>query len=140
MWFNPIMEWLLKSPFHRLISGSTMIIYFIGRKSGKAYHTPIGYQRSGDTLFTVSSKDRTWWRNFKEGGDARLLLQGQLVNGDVHAFEDENSVIEGLRQFIGGNPRGARMFKVGIQADGQLDPVSLEKAAQDRVFIRTILK
>ncbi len=140
MWFNPIMEWLLKSPFHRLISGSMMIIYFTGRKSGKAYHTPVGYQRSENTLLTISSLDRTWWRNFRQGGEAKLLLQGRMVDAEAHAYEDEAAVVEGLRQFIGNDPRARRMFKIDLRENGQLDPVSLKKAAQDRVFIRTIIK
>jgi hypothetical protein len=140
MWFNPIMEWLLKSPFHSMLSNNTMIIYYTGRKSGNAFHTPVSYQRVGNTLLTTSWKDRKWWKNLRQGGDVKLLLKGELVDAHAQAFEDETSVSEGLRQFIGGKPRTARMFKIDLREDGQLDPQSLQKAACQRVLISSALK
>ena len=140
MWFNPIMEGLLKSPFHSLISNNTMIIYYSGCKSGKAYHTPVGYQRIDNTLFTTSSADRIWWRNFRKAADVKVLLKGKIVDATVQAFDDEATVAEGLKQFIGSNRRSASMFKIDMHDDGQLDPESLQKAARARVLIRTTLK
>jgi hypothetical protein len=140
MWFNPIMEWILKSPIHNLISSNTMIIYYTGRKTGKAYHTPVGYQCIGEALLTTSWKDRNWWRNFREGGEAKILLKGKFAGAHIQAFEDEATVIESLKQFIGGNQRAARMFKIDVREDGQLEPEALRKAAQERVIIRTSLK
>ncbi len=140
MWFNPIMEWLLKSPFHRLISKNTMIFYYTGCKSGKAYHTPVGYQRVRDTLLTTSWKDRTWWKNFRQGCNVKILLEGKLVQGQSEVFEDDATVAEGLSQFIAANPRAARMFQVEMDKDGEPQPESLLNAARARVFIRTYLK
>ncbi len=40
MWYNPIMMWLLRSPLHGMLSSSTMIITYTGRKSGKMFSTP----------------------------------------------------------------------------------------------------
>ena len=59
MWFNPIMEWVLKSPLQGMLSGNTMIVHFTGRKSGKEYHLLVGYLIINDTLLTVSYKRRT---------------------------------------------------------------------------------
>ncbi|NJD57950.1 MAG: hypothetical protein C3F13_16895 [Anaerolineales bacterium] len=140
MWFNPIMESLLRSPFHGMLSNNMMIIYYTGRKSGNAYHTPVSYQRLGNTLLTTSWKDRKWWKNLRQGGDVKLLLKGELVEAHAQVYEDETSVSEGLRQFVGGNPRAARMFKIDLREDGQLDPQSLQKAAGERVFISTALQ
>lgn len=140
MWFNPIMEWLLKSPFHSLISGNTMILYYTGCKSGKAYHTPVGYQRVDNNLLTTSWKNRTWWRNLRDGCDVKVLLKGMLVEAHAQVFEDKATVAEGLKQFIGGNPRVARIFKIALRENGELDQASLEGAASDRVLIQTILK
>jgi hypothetical protein len=139
MWFNPIMEWLLKSPFHGLISGNTMIIFYRGCKSGKAYHTPVSYQRINQTLLTTSWKDRTWWRNLREGCDVKVLLKGSLVEAHARVTEDAASV-EGLTQFIGTNPGAARMLKVAMSKDGKLDIESLKNAASMRVIIVTTLK
>ncbi len=140
MWFNPIMEWLLKSPFHSLISKNTMILYYTGCKSGKAYHTPVGYQRVNNTLLTTSWKDRTWWKNFREGCDVKILLEGRLEAGHSQVYEDDAAVAEGLTQYIAANPQAARMFQVEMSENGQPENGSLQKAARVRVFIRTTFK
>lgn len=140
MWFNPIMEWILKSPFHSLISSNTMIIYYTGCKSGKSYHTPVGYQRINNTLLTTSWKNRTWWKNFRDACDVKLHLKGRLVEAKMQVFEDKATVADGLQKFIGSNPRTARMFKVDLQENGEPDPLSLQKAASERVLIYTMLK
>jgi hypothetical protein len=139
MLFNPVMEGILESPFHGLISNHTMIIYYTGSKSGKAYHIPVGYRRINNTLLTTSWKDRTWWKNFRDACDVNLLLKGKLVKAQTQVFEDEATIVEGLKNFIGSNPRVARMFTIELQAEGGPDPVSLNKAASLRVLIRTEL-
>jgi hypothetical protein len=139
MWFNPLMEWLLKSPLHRLISGNTMIIYFKGLKSGLEYHTPVGYLQMDDTLLTVSSKDRTWWRNLRCGAPVSVLMKGKMLPAQACAFEDEEGVEEGMIAFIKYNPRMAGAFKVNVGADGQPEPVSLQQAVSTRVIVRTTL-
>ena len=54
MWYNSIMMWLLRSPLHGMLSGSTMIITYTGRKSGMTFSTPVNYVRDGNVLWTVS--------------------------------------------------------------------------------------
>jgi hypothetical protein len=140
MWFNPLMEWLLKSPLHGMLSGNTMIVYYKGCKSGKAYHLPVGYLRANNTLLTVSYKRRTWWRNMCSGADVMVLLKGKRLPAYAQVIEDDAGVAEGLRAFISENPRFAGLFKVNVGADGQLDPVGLQQAASMRVIMRTSLK
>jgi hypothetical protein len=140
MWFNPLMEWLLKSPLHGMLSGNTMIIYFKGQKSGKDYHVPTGYLRVDNTLLTVSSKQRTWWRNFRCGAAVTVLLKGKMLPAHACAFEDDASVTEGLKAYIKENPRMASAFKVSVGADGQPEPESLQQAVSERVIVSTTLE
>jgi len=35
MWYNTLMSWLLRSPFHGLLSKSTLLVTVTGRKSGR---------------------------------------------------------------------------------------------------------
>jgi deazaflavin-dependent oxidoreductase (nitroreductase family) len=135
MWFNPIIEWLLKSPLQRMISGNTMLIHYTGRKSGKIYHLPVSYLRVNDKLLTISSKQRTWWRNFRGGAAVTVLLKGKMVPAHAQVVEDDQGVAEGLTAFIGGNPQTARMFGVNLGADGQLETESLNQATKGRVIV-----
>jgi deazaflavin-dependent oxidoreductase (nitroreductase family) len=140
MWFNPIIELILKSSLHGMLSGNTMIIYFTGCKSGKPYHVPVGYLRSDNHLLTVSYKARTWWRNLCGGADVKILLKGQLLPAHAQTVEDDPGVEQGLRAFIKQNPRFASGFKVSVSADGQLDPLSLQQAVKTHVIVHTILE
>jgi hypothetical protein len=139
MWFNPLMEWLLKSPLHGMLSGNTIIIYFKGQKSGKDYHVPIGYLQVDNTLLTVSSKQRTWWRNMRCDAPVKILMKGKMLPAHACAFEDDVSVAEGLKAFMKENPRMASAFKVDVDADGQLENNSLKQAVKERVIVRTTL-
>jgi hypothetical protein len=40
---NPFMKGLLRSPLHRLLSGTLMLLTYTGRKTGKQYTIPIDY-------------------------------------------------------------------------------------------------
>jgi hypothetical protein len=140
MWFDQITEWLLKSPLHVMISENTMIVYFKGRKSGKAYHVPIDYLRINDTLLTVSFKERTWWRNLRGGAEVTILLRGKLIPAHSQVVEDDQGVAEGLKEFIGKNPQAAKIFNIKLTAAGQPELESLQQAAKKRVIVRTFLR
>jgi hypothetical protein len=140
MWYNPIMEWLLKSPLHGVLSGNMMIIYFSGRKSGKAYHVPVSYLRKNHTLLSVSSRERTWWRNLRGGVPVVVRLQGRDIKAYAEALEGEGEIEQGLKDFIGGNRRDGRMVGIKVKADGSLDPDSLRQAVMERVIVRTTLQ
>jgi deazaflavin-dependent oxidoreductase (nitroreductase family) len=140
MWFNPIMEWVLKSPVHAMLSGNTMIIHYTGRKSGKAYHLPVGYQQADGALLTTSSRKRTWWRNLRGGVSVTILLKGKMVSAHAQVVEDDQEVADSLIKFIKTNPRAARMFGVMLGTDGQPELESLKKAARERVIVRTTIE
>jgi hypothetical protein len=54
MWYNRPMSWILRSPLHRVLSKSTLLITLSGRKSGKLYTLPVNYVREGDILWITS--------------------------------------------------------------------------------------
>jgi hypothetical protein len=60
-WVNRLVTGLLCSPFHALLSHTTMLLTFTGRKSGRRYTIPVRYLREGETLLTLT--DSPWWRN-----------------------------------------------------------------------------
>jgi F420H(2)-dependent quinone reductase len=137
MWFNPLMEWLLKSPLHGMLSGNTMIIYYNGQKSGKDYHVPIGYLQVDNTLLTVSLKQRTWWRNLRCNAPVKILVKRKMLPAHACAFEDDASIADGLKTFIKENPRMASALKVDVGADGEPANDSLQRAVSEHVIVRT---
>ena len=47
---NQAMKLVLRSPVHGMVSNSIMLITFTGRKSGKAYTTPVSFTQLDDQV------------------------------------------------------------------------------------------
>lgn len=144
MWFNPMLNWLLRSPLHKLISGNTMLIRYTGRKSGRVFTTPVNYYRlldsGGETLVTFSNPQRVWWRNLRGGAPVTLLLQGRTRQAQAEAIEDPASVEQSLRKYLEQQPGMARYFGVKLNPDGSLEEDSLHRSAGERVTVQTRIK
>ena len=58
MWVNKFISAILQSPLHALMSGSTILITVIGRKSGALISTPVNYAQQGNKLMVISLSKR----------------------------------------------------------------------------------
>jgi len=138
MWFNPIMKWLLASPFKAMVDQNTMLVTYQGRRSGNTFQTPVNYIRDADNptrLYTTSSSDRSWWRNFRAGGAARLQVKSQDLPALGEVAESSQQVAALLAKICTAAPNFAGFFKVQRQASGDWDPQGLLAAAQGRVVV-----
>ena len=135
---NSFMTFMLRSPIHGVMSGSTMLITVTGRKSGRPITTPVNYYQEGDTLWVISNRERTWWRNLKGGAPAKLRLRGQEVNGFGEVFLDEAAVAPQIGEYVRHLPMSARALGVHMQ-DDQPDPADLRRLAKERVMIKITL-
>lgn len=138
-WLNRIMIGLLRSPLHRLVSGSILLITFSGRKSGKLYTTPISYSRQGEAI--IAFTHGAWWKNLRGGALVTLGLQGNVVQGDAEAIAAEPEVIlPYLRTHLRQVTRDARFYAVKVDAKGQLNEADLIQAAHHSVLLRITLR
>jgi F420H(2)-dependent quinone reductase len=81
---NPLVRLLIRSPLHPLVSRRIALITFTGRRSGRRYTIPVGYQLDGARLtITVGSPERkVWWRNLSgSGAPVELVVGGQPRSG-----------------------------------------------------------
>jgi hypothetical protein len=89
---NRLVAGLRSSPLGgQAVSRHLTIATYTGRRSGRTFSTPVGYQRAGDTVtISVSLPERkTWWRNFTgDGGPLSLHLDGADRTG--HAVAQVN--------------------------------------------------
>ncbi|HEX6237186.1 MAG TPA: nitroreductase/quinone reductase family protein [Acidimicrobiales bacterium] len=78
---NAIVSSLLRSPLHRVLSSSTNLVRYIGRRSGRTFTTPTQYVRRGDDLIIAIARPetKTWWRNFRSDRDVEVLVQGRWL-------------------------------------------------------------
>ncbi len=138
MWYNPIMLWILRSPLHSMLSGSTMIITYTGRKSGKTFSTPVNYVRDGNLLWTISFRHRTWWKNLRDS-PVTLRIQGKDLTGMARAITDPQEVTTNLMAYLQKAPQIARYIGVGLDANGQPKLEDVAEAAKTRVMVRVQL-
>ena len=138
MWYNPIMMWLLRSPLHGMLSGSTMIITYTGRKSGKTIRTPVNYVRDGDVLWTISFRQRTWWRSLHDS-PVTLRIQGKDVTGVATAITDQQEVTDCLLVYLRKARQVAKYIGVALDASGQPRPQDVAETAKTRVMVRVQL-
>jgi hypothetical protein len=85
---NPLVRWLMRSPLHWLASRRLALITYTGRRSGRAYTIPVGYQMSGPQVtITVGSPDRkVWWRSLTgSGAPVELVVRGRRLTGHAVA-------------------------------------------------------
>lgn len=95
-WFmkvqNPFMKWLLRSPFHGVVSKMYMLITFTGRKSGAVYTTPVQYAKDGSTLYLITSEGYTWWKNLCGGADVHIHLRGKTYPAHAETSNDPQTI------------------------------------------------
>lgn len=134
-WFNQLMAWVLRSPLHRLISGSVMLITFTGRKSGKVYSTPISYTRQGGQIIAFTHSN--WWKNLQGGAPVTLWVAGKEIQGVAEAVAgDATAILPYLRSHLGQVTRDARFFAVKLDANGRPVEADLAQAAQQSILLR----
>src|SRR5512133_3852919 len=136
MWYNPFIIWLLKSPFHGMLSKNMMLISVIGRKSGRIISTPTNYLRDGNHLWIVSWRGRKWWRNLRTAAVVRVLLAGKEIEGCGQVIEDEKAVAQSLFNYYKKVPQYAKYVTIGLDAQNQPLRSDCERAAQNMVMIR----
>lgn len=91
---NPLLCWLLRSPLHWLASAGLALLEIRGRRSGREYAIPVGYQREGDDRLIVMvshAHTKQWWRNFTEPGDVGVRLRGRAVSGRAHVVPRDSA-------------------------------------------------
>jgi hypothetical protein len=122
---NVPMRALLRLPFKTPLSNGLMLLYYTGRKSGRAYRQPVSFVRAGDTLLTPGGG--RWKLNLQEGAPVRLRLEGRDVVVRPELVRDIEEVDQLLQQMVSANRR-LTSFVPFIERDGTIDRGKLEAA------------
>ena len=86
-----LVTWILRSPLHRLVSRSVVLLTIVGRTSGRAITLPVQYAASGNTLviFPGHFERKQWWRNLRHPSPIEVLLEGTRRPGTARALAAE---------------------------------------------------
>lgn len=131
---NDFMSWILRSPFHGMLSNGMMLITITGRKTGKTYTTPVGYYVEAEYLWVVTSRERKWWKNLQGGAQVNLLLKRKPVNGIADIELDEKAIEARMYEYLRHVPQAAKPMKIRVE-DGKPNPADIAATAKDRLFV-----
>ena len=132
---NDFMSWILRSPFHGMLSDGMMLITITGRKTGNKYTTPVGYYRENGCLWVITSRDRTWWKNLQGGANVDLLLKRKPIAATADLDLDEKAVEARIYEYLRHVPQAAKPMKIHME-DGKPDPQDIANTAKDRLFVK----
>jgi deazaflavin-dependent oxidoreductase (nitroreductase family) len=131
---NDFVKFFLRTPLY-VFMGNTMLITVTGCKTGKKYSTPVGYYPEGDSLWVMTNRDRTWWRNVEKGAAVTLLLKGRTVRAFAEAEMDENAVESHLLDYIQQIPMAAK--PLGIRMENRIpNSEDIARVARGRLFVK----
>jgi F420H(2)-dependent quinone reductase len=127
---NRLVRGLLRTPLISRVMGNRLVIlYIVGRKSGRRYNIPVAYTRhEGDLLIGTPFG---WGRNLRTGEPAQLRLKGKLRTADVVVYSAEADVTGAYELMTRANKTFANFNKVGFDADGNPRPEDLHRAWAD---------
>lgn len=132
---NGFMSWVLRSPFHAILSDGMMLITVTGLKTGEKYTTPVGYFKEEGYLWILTSRDRTWWKNLRGGAVVELLLKRKHISGFAVTELDENRVGNLLADYLCHVPQSAKPLKIRME-NGIPNPGDIARLAKERLFVR----
>jgi hypothetical protein len=78
----------MRSPLHWLASRRVALISYTGRRSGRRFTIPVGYEMAGlEVTITVGSPEhKLWWRSLTgTGAPVELVIRGRLRTGHAVA-------------------------------------------------------
>ncbi len=136
MWYNPIITALLRSPLHKMLSGSFLVLTYTGRKTRQTHRVPISYVRVEPLLLTISLRRRTWWRNLRGGAPVAVRLQGRDYAATGNVIEDEAGVVKAFGEFLNQVPRDwVKGYGALLDPDRSVNAESVVRAAQGKVMV-----
>jgi len=131
---NDFMAWVLRSPFHGMLSNGMMLITITGRKTGKTYTTPVGYYLQDEYLWVLTSRERKWWRNLQGGAKVQLLLKRKPVEGMADVELDEKAVGVRMVEYLRHVPQAAKPKDIRVENKNP-NAEDIARTAKERLFI-----
>jgi hypothetical protein len=83
MRLNGIVDLVLRSRLHWLVSRGLALITVTGRRTGRRYTIPVGYLETSDAVLVLvgDAPSKTWWRNYLDPGPIEMRLRGVQRSG-----------------------------------------------------------
>ncbi|MFN7951421.1 MAG: nitroreductase family deazaflavin-dependent oxidoreductase [bacterium] len=138
---NPVVRPILRSRFHRVLSGFLLLVTVTGRKTGKRHTFPVMYARDGADIVIVAgwASKKRWWKNLIGGGDVTVQMAGETLPGRGTTLVDATAERgRTLRAYLTRFPAAVRT--VGAPRDWRTaSDESLAQSRGDAAVVRVVL-
>lgn len=133
---NPLVRPLLRSRWHRVLSGRLMLLSYPGPRTGTTYTFPIGYFRiDDDELLSFSST--SWWTQVGPDRPVRLRVAGTDLTARAEPVTDTDAKAALIGRFVElFGPPATRQLVLGLPADRPPTPEERRAAAARTTLIR----
>lgn len=133
---NAVMSWIINSPFWGVLGKRMAVITVRGRKTGNAISVPISVSQDGKFFWVISSRERTWWRNLRDGAFADLRNKGKTLKVKGEVFESIEDVKVKLTEYLTRDSFAVKFLQVRVSPDGKLNDEDLSHLVEERVVIK----
>ena len=136
---NPAVAWLLRSPLHAVLDWGLLLVTVTGRRSGRVYTIPVGYQRDGEALVVLVSKPsrKQWWRNYRDARPIGVLLRGRPAQGRAIVVAPDSPEFRAqLERSLRRVPGLGRQFGIAYDRRIGLTDAQLDVVAHAAVVVR----
>jgi hypothetical protein len=139
---NPVVASILRSPFHYPLSLGLVLLTVTGRRSGRRYSIPVGYQMRDECLLVLVSKARrkVWWRNYIDPAAVELRLRGRTVRGEARCIPSGSEEFgKALDSTFRRYPTLGRQFGISYNRRTGLTPEQRSQMAEDAAVVKITL-
>ena len=140
---NPVVRTILRAPvLHWVLSPFLMLVTVTGRRSGRSYTIPVGYQLDGRDLTVLVSEahKKQWWRNYRDPRAVRVRVRGRSSSGEARVVgsdaPDYRRRVEGALRKV---PRLDRVFGIEFDRSRGLTDEQVEHLATEIAVVHIAL-
>ena len=128
--FNPIVNTILKSPLHSLMSEHSLVIRYTGRELGKENTFPAYYHQIENSIYVLVDRAEDWWRSLKNGANVQITFKGKEERAWVEAVREESLRKQYLLGILDAIPELKTELGMPLSSEEQPDDQEIQKALQ----------
>lgn len=124
---NRIVRGLMRVPLlGRLVGKRLVVVYVVGRKSGRRYVIPVAYLQDDESLLIGTPFG--WVRNLRTGEPVSVRYKGRKRVAEVTVLTAEAEVVSAYAQMSRANRQFAKFNKISLDRSGHPDANDLHLA------------
>ena len=142
MRMNPIVDVVLRSRFHWLLSRGLALITVTGRRTGRRYTIPVGYLETSDAVVVLvnDASTKMWWRNYMRPGPIEMRLRGvDRCGRAVVVPRDSEQFRRTAEESFRRSRVIPRLFGIAFDPSGELIVEDAARLAQRAAIVRIAL-